>query len=69
MTNFKHTYKQKLSNQISSQVPEYVISEHPKFVEFLESYFLFMESAELNLNSITAIDHILLETETTTNSF
>ena len=56
MTDFKHTYKKKLSNQIGSQVPEYVLAEHPKFVEFLESYFLFMESAELNLESITSID-------------
>ena len=69
MTDFKHTYKKKLSNQIGSQVPEYVLSDHPKFVEFIESYFLFMESAELNLESITSIDNILLETETTTSSF
>ena len=69
MTDFKHTFKKKLSNQISSQVPEYVLAEHPKFVEFLESYFIFMESAELNLTTITSIDNILLETETTTNSY
>ena len=69
MTDLKHTFKKKLSNQIGSQVPEFVIAQHPKFVEFIESYFLFMESAELNLESITSIDNILLETETTTSSF
>ena len=47
MTDLKHTFKKKLSNQIGSQVPEFVIAEHPKCVEFLESYFLFMESADL----------------------
>ena len=69
MTDLKHTYKKKLSNQIGQQVPEYVLANHPKFVEFLESYFIFMESAELNLTTITSVDNILLETETATNSY
>ena len=43
----------------------YVLEDHPKFTEFLSSYFLFMESAELNLTEITEVDNILLETEGT----
>ena len=69
MASYKKTNKKKISSLVGQQVPEYVLSDHPKFVEFIESYFLFMESAELNLESITSIDNILLETETTTSSF
>ena len=48
---------------------EFVLSEHPKFTEFLSSYFLFMESAELNLEDINDVDNILLETQTDLNNF
>ena len=65
----KKTNKKKLSTLIKQQVPEFVLSDHPKFTEFLTSYFLFMESAELNLDTFTAIDQILLETVGTTDSF
>ena len=50
-------------------MPEFVLSEHPKFTEFLSSYFLFMESAELNLESITDIDNIVLDSKTTSTVF
>ena len=63
------TNKKKLSTLVKQQVPEFILSEHPKFIEFLSSYFLFMESAELNLESITDVDNILLETETDLNNF
>ena len=65
----KKTNKKKLSTLIKQQVPEFVLTDHPKFTEFLTSYFLFMESAELNLDTFTAIDQILLETVGTTDSF
>ena len=68
MTTFKKTHKRKLSSLVKQQVPEYVLSDHPKFLEFLKAYYLFMESAELQLDTITAIDQILLETETATVS-
>ena len=67
-TKFK-TNKRKLSSLVKQQVPSYVLENHPKFTEFLSSYFLFMESAELNLTDITDTDNILLETEGTTNSY
>ena len=65
----KKTNKKKLSTLIKQQVPEFVLSDHPKFTEFLTSYFLFMESAELNLDTFTAIDQILLETVGVSDSF
>jgi hypothetical protein len=67
-TKYK-TNKRKLSSLVKQQVPEFVLTDHPKFAEFLSSYFLFMESAELNLETFTSIDNILLETEGTTDSY
>ena len=67
-TKYK-TNKRKLSSLVKQQVPSYVLEDHPKFTEFLSSYFLFMESAELNLDSIDATDQILLEGESLTDSF
>ena len=64
MADKKKTNKKKISTLVAQQVPEFVLTDHPKFTEFLSSYFLFMESAELNLDTITDIDQILLETET-----
>ena len=65
----KKTNKKKLSTLVKQQVPEFVLTDHPKFTEFLTSYFLFMESAELNLDTFTDIDQILLETVGVTDSF
>jgi len=67
-TKYK-TNKRKLSSLVKQQVPEFVLTDHPKFAEFLSSYFLFMESAELNLETFTSIDNILLETEGTTDNY
>ena len=67
-TKYK-TNKRKISSLVKQQVPEFVLTDHPKFAEFLSSYFLFMESAELNLETFTSIDNILLETEGTTDSY
>ena len=69
MADKKKTNKKKISTLVAQQVPEYVLTDHPKFTEFLSSYFLFLESAELNLDTFTDIDQILLETETTTESY
>ena len=67
--DIKKTNKKKLSTLIKQQVPEFVLTDHPKFTEFLTSYFLFMESAELNLDTFTDIDQILLETVGAQDSF
>ena len=67
--DIKKTNKKKLSTLVRQQVPEFVLENHPKFTEFLSSYFLFMESAELNLDTLTDIDQILLETIGTVDSY
>ena len=67
-TKYK-TNKRKLSSLVKQQVPQFVLEDHPKFTEFLSSYYLFMESAELNLDTYTEIDQILLETEGTSISY
>jgi len=67
--DIKKLNKKKLSTLVKQQVPEFVLTDHPKFTEFLTSYFLFMESAELNLDTVTDIDQILLETVGAVDSF
>ena len=69
MTTKYKTNKRKISSLVKQQVPQYVLEDHPKFTEFLSSYFLFMESAELNLTDITEVDNILLETEGTATNY
>ena len=60
MSNFHN----KISNLINSQVPEFVLQDHPKFVEFLKAYYTFMESAEIDVTSVQTTDGIQLESET-----
>jgi hypothetical protein len=57
-------FTDKISNLINQQVPEFVLEQHPKFLEFLKTYYTFMESAELGVTSIQTTDGIQLETET-----
>jgi|TARA_R110002074_G_scaffold93838_2_gene204880 hypothetical protein len=54
----------KLSNLLGSQIPEFAVEEHPKFMEFVKTYYQFMESAKLSVNEVQTTDGILLETET-----
>jgi len=58
------TFKDKISSLINQQAPEFVLADHPKFLEFVKSYYTFMESAELHVTSVQSTDGILLETET-----
>ncbi len=62
------TFKDKISQLINSQVPEFVVEQHPKFLEFVKSYYTFMESAELDVTSVQTTDGIQLETETNQNN-
>jgi len=57
-------FTDKISNLVNQQVPEFVLEQHPKFLEFLKTYYTFMESAELGVTSIQTTDGIQLETET-----
>ena len=58
------TFKDKLSSLIGSQVPDFVLDDHPKFLQFLKTYYSFMEAAELSVTSIQTTDGVQLETET-----
>ena len=62
-------FTDKISNLIDNQVPEFVLDDHPYFLEFVKAYYTFMESAELKLESIQGSDNILLETATGTSSY
>jgi len=57
-------FTDKISNLINQQVPEFVLEQHPKFLEFIKTYYTFMESAELGVTSVQTTDGIQLETET-----
>ena len=57
-------FNDKISSLIKSQLPDFVVDEHPQFVQFLKIYFQFMESAELQVTSIESTDGITLENET-----
>ena len=56
-------FTDKISTLINSQAPEFVVSDHPKFIEFLKSYYTFMESAEVSVTSIQTTDGLQLESE------
>ena len=57
-------FTKKITNLLNQQVPEFVLSDHPKFLEFVKTYFKFMESAEIIVDNIELTDGIRLETET-----
>ena len=61
-------FTDKISNLINQQVPEFVVEQHPKFLEFLKTYYTFMESAELVVTSVQSTDGLNLETETPNSS-
>ena len=57
-------FDNKISNLINTQLPDFVVDDHPKFVEFLKTYYQFMEAAELGVTSIESTDGINLENQT-----
>ena len=61
MENY-YTLKEKISSLVGQQVPEYVQADHPGFVDFVKSYYIFLESAELQITNISEQDEVLLET-------
>ena len=56
------TLKNKVSILIDSQLPEFVQAENPNFIAFMKTYYEFMESAELKLNTLGSVDSILSST-------
>ena len=61
-------FDDKISHLISQQAPDFVLDDHPYFLEFVKAYYTFMESAELTLTNIGDPDVIRLETATGTVS-
>ena len=57
-------FNKKITNLLQGQLPEFALEQHPKFLEFVKTYFQLMESAELKITSSQSTDGILLETET-----
>ena len=54
-------FKDKISNLINSQVPDFVLEDHPLFLDFVKAYYQLMESAEIPLTNIGDPDHLVLE--------
>ena len=61
-------FDDKISNLINQQAPDFVLDDHPYFLEFVKAYYTFMESAELTLTNIGDPDVIQLETQTGSTS-
>ena len=57
-------FNDKISTILNSQLPEFVVADHPKFAEFLKVYFQLLESAELSVTTIQGTDGLTLESET-----
>ena len=57
-------FNEKISAIINSQVPEFVVADHPKFAEFLKVYYQLLESAELKVKDVQNTVGVLIETET-----
>jgi hypothetical protein len=57
-------FNDKISTLINSQLPDFVVDDHPQFVQFLKTYYQFMESAMLQVTSVENTDGITLENET-----
>ena len=62
-------FKDKISNIVKHQAPDFVLEDHPYFLEFVKEYYKFLESAEIVFSSIGNPDVIRLETQTTAESF
>ena len=47
------TFNDKISNLLNSQVPDFVLEDHPLCVDFVKAYYSFLESAEIKLKTIS----------------
>ena len=62
MSNY-YTLKEKISSLVGQQAPEFVKSDHTGFTDFLQTYYIFLEAAELQLTNISEQDEVLLESD------
>jgi hypothetical protein len=51
--------KPKLSSLVASQVPEFVRSDYPAFVSFLEAYYEYLETTQQDLGNLRDLDKTL----------
>jgi len=64
MANNDNTVKNKVSNHIQTQLPEFIQADHPVFSQFLKLYYQFLESAEI---SFSEVNNYLREETTSVN--
>jgi len=63
MSDSYFTLKEKISSLVSQQAPDFVKSDHSGFTDFLQTYYIFLEAAELQLTNISEQDEVLLESD------
>mgnify|MGYP000039603631 CR=1 FL=1 len=63
MSEDKSKFTKKVSPLIEGQVPDFVQSDHPVFVDFVKDYFQFLEAGRLTLTQ--TINYIVQETAST----
>ena len=68
--NWTPELKNKLSTQIDGQLPDFIAEDHPKFSQFLKSFYKFLEAGELqltvnidNIGSHLVFSYLMLATE------
>ena len=59
MAPFDATLTTKVSPLIEGQVPDFVQSDHPQFVQFIKDYYEFLEAAEIVISA--HIFHVIQE--------
>jgi len=62
-------FKDKISNLLNSQVPDFVLEDHPLFLDFIKAYYQLLESAEITLTNIGDPDHLQLDSATGATNF
>ena len=62
-------FKDKISNLLNSQVPDFVLEDHPLFLDFVKAYYQLLESAEITLTNIGDPDHLQLDSATGATNF
>ena len=62
-------FKDKISNIVKHQAPDFVLEDHPYFLEFVKEYYKFLESAEVVFSSVGESDILQLETQTATQNY
>ena len=63
------TFNDKISNLLNSQVPDFVLEDHPLFLDFVKAYYSFLESAEIKLKTIGDPDHLQLDSAVGATNF